>query len=373
MSDNLRKVEIGDIFNFPETNSKITKKFCLNHKGSIPVYASSKDKTSTLGYIQDGLKGVKYYENCLSWNRNGSVGYVFLRDHKFSTNEDHRALELKSEYKKELDLLYLQFEIEKQLFINGFSYLDKGGVGKIKEVSIFIPVTSDGKFDLNGQVNLANKYQRLDSVKSELRDDFNSLDAVIVNVNSDSKVSLMPMNDLFEIKKGDSKYTKQYIHKHEGLYPVYSSQTTKLGEIGTIDTYDYDEECFTWTTDGVYAGTVFYRNGKFSVTTHCGVLVVKAQYRSEIDPKYLYFKLNQTFPLNTLGEWANKRLGVERIKELSIEVPIGASGEPDTEEQRRIASKYEKIEDIKRQVRDDYEELIQAKVSVIREDVVAVS
>ena len=54
------------------------------------------------------------------------------------------------------------------------------------------------------------------------------------------------------------KYTKKYMHNHKGEFPVYSSQTSKLGEIGSIDTYDYEEECFTWTTDGTYVETVFY-------------------------------------------------------------------------------------------------------------------
>jgi hypothetical protein len=247
----VKQVLIGSVFDFPETNSKITKKFCLAHKGTIPVYASSKDELSTLGYIEDDLNGVKYYVDCLSWNRNGSVGYVFLRDHKFSTNEDHRALELKPELKSSLDLKYLKYEIEKQLFINGFSYLDKCGVGKIKEVPIFIPINNNGEFDIEQQKILANKFEQIEAIKNDLTTYFESIDKTVVNVEATSNTGMIPLSKLFEIKKGSSKYTKQYIHKHLGVYPVYSSQTTNSGEIGLIDTFDYDEECFTWTTDGL--------------------------------------------------------------------------------------------------------------------------
>ncbi|GLC31166.1 restriction endonuclease subunit S [Clostridium omnivorum] len=55
-------------------------------------------------------------------------------------------------------------------------------------------------------------------------------------------------------------------------YPVYSSQTTSNGIMGYIDSYDFDGEYITWTTDGVNAGTVFYRKGKFNCTNVCGTI-----------------------------------------------------------------------------------------------------
>ena len=50
---------------------------------------------------------------------------------------------------------------------------------------------------------------------------------------------------------------QQYIENHKGPYPVYSSQTTNDGIFGSIDTFDFDGEYITWTTDGAKAGTVF--------------------------------------------------------------------------------------------------------------------
>ena len=45
----------------------------------------------------------------------------------------------------------------------------------------------------------------------------------------------------------------------EKPFPVYSSQTTNQGIFGFLNTYDFDGEYVTWTTDGANAGTVFYR------------------------------------------------------------------------------------------------------------------
>ena len=66
--------------------------------------------------------------------------------------------------------------------------------------------------------------------------------------------------------------SKDFIRDNVGAYPVYSSQTENNGELGKINTYSFDGEYLTWTTDGANAGSVFYRNGKFSVTNVCGVL-----------------------------------------------------------------------------------------------------
>jgi len=366
----IKKVKIGVLFDFPETNSKITKKFCNEHVGNIPVYASSKDEKSTLGFIQDNLKKMKYYEDCLSWNRNGSVGYVFIRNHKFATNEDHRALVIKNEYRNKIDKLYLKFEIERQLFLNGFSFLNKCGVEKIKLVDILIPIDENGEFDLSKQKEMANRYLQIQKIKNELSYFFEEFNHIKVNLGDKYKTKLVLLSEIFEEpEKGNPDYTRKYMHDHNGEHPVYSSQTSNLGEIGSIDTYDYDEECFTWTTDGTYVGTVFYRNGKFSITTHCGILRIKEENKDKIDFEYMNFILNQTLPNYKLGEGSNKRLGTERMKEVFIEIPVDENDNFDLGKQKEIACKHKKIGEIKTKLRDNYERMINSKVQIIEPDI----
>ena len=56
------------------------------------------------------------------------------------------------------------------------------------------------------------------------------------------------------------------------LYPVFSSQTQDNGCLGYINTFDFDCDQLTWTTDGANAGTVFIRSGKHNCTNVCGTL-----------------------------------------------------------------------------------------------------
>jgi len=60
-----------------------------------------------------------------------------------------------------------------------------------------------------------------------------------------------------------------------GLYPVYSSQTKNDGIFGYLNSYDFDQDQLTWTTDGANAGTVFRRRGKHNCTNVCGTLSPK--------------------------------------------------------------------------------------------------
>lgn len=80
------------------------------------------------------------------------------------------------------------------------------------------------------------------------------------------------------------------ISNNLGVYPVYSSQSQNDGEMGRINTFDFEGEYVTWTTDGAYAGTVFYRNGKFNCTNVCGTL--KEKNKDELDLKFLAYLLS---------------------------------------------------------------------------------
>ena len=69
---------------------------------------------------------------------------------------------------------------------------------------------------------------------------------------------------LFHIGRG--RVISQEELMDNGLYPVFSSQTQNNGCLGYINTFDFDCDQLTWTTDGANAGTVFIRSGKHNCT-----------------------------------------------------------------------------------------------------------
>jgi len=121
---------------------------------------------------------------------------------------------------------------------------------------------------------------------------------------------------------------------------VFSSQTTEEGVMGRIATFDFDKECITWTTDGVHAGTVFHRNEKFSMTTHCGALVLKDEFIGRISYSYVASVLKNELKKVAIGE-QNKRVTVTTIGRLPISFPM-VGGELDIISQNLIAERLEK-------------------------------
>ncbi len=172
------------------------------------------------------------------------------------------------------------------------------------------------------------------------------------------------IGDIFNIEKGKSKYIKSYMNKHKGQYPVYSSQTSDEGIIANIDTYDYDCKCLTWTTDGTYVGTVFLRDGKFSMTTHCGALSLKKEFKDKISLEYMQAILNNVLPLHKEGEGSNKRLGVNRIEKIQINIPIDEKNNYDIEAQKRIAERYSTIKEIKENIKLELQKIENLRVDI---------
>ena len=112
------------------------------------------------------------------------------------------------------------------------------------------------------------------------------------------------ISEIANISRGQVM-SKDFLRDNAGEYPVYSSQTENNGMLGRITTYMFDGEYLTWTTDGANAGTVFYRNEKFSVTNVCGVVDVTDD---AVSTKYLFYALNREAP-----QYVNKGMGNPKL------------------------------------------------------------
>ncbi|MUK78890.1 hypothetical protein GNP84_18570 [Aliivibrio fischeri] len=89
--------------------------------------------------------------------------------------------------------------------------------------------------------------------------------------------TLLEVQKAFKLGRG-RVISKPEIRDNPGHYPVFSSQSKDNGKMGSINTYDFDGEYITWTTDGAYAGTVFHRKGQFNCTNVCGTLQDNGNY-----------------------------------------------------------------------------------------------
>ena len=145
--------------------------------------------------------------------------------------------------------------------------------------------------------------------------------------------------------------SKDFLRDNAGEYPVYSSQTENNGMLGKITTYMFDGEYLTWTTDGANAGTVFYRNGKFSVTNVCGVVDVTDE---EVSTKYLFYALNREAP-----QYVNKGMGNPKLMSnvmARIRIPL-----PPLEVQEGIVRILDNFTELKAELNRKLEEELTAR------------
>lgn len=160
----------------------------------------------------------------------------------------------------------------------------------------------------------------------------------VINIKAKKKIKIESKWKTFKIKNiceiGRGRViNKKEIESNPGIYPVFSSKSVGDGSFGYINTYDFDGEYVTWTTDGIYAGSVFYRNGKFNCTNVCGTLKVT---NSNVNAKYLALILPEYTPLYVVRV-ANPKLMNNVMAE--IQIPL-----PPLEIQQKIVDEIEKIE-----------------------------
>lgn len=121
---------------------------------------------------------------------------------------------------------------------------------------------------------------------------------------------------LFDIGRGRVISEQELVD--EGLYPVYSSQTKNNGCLGYINTYDFDCEQITWTTDGANAGTVFLRKGKHNCTNVCGTLRPR---REDETMGFTLYCLEYVTPFHKRPDTNGAKIMNNEMAEISISHP----------------------------------------------------
>ena len=171
--------------------------------------------------------------------------------------------------------------------------------------------------------DLLLSFKNIDNI-TDRQTDRQSIIKLLLYVNGYHCTSI---SDVCKISRG-KVISKSDMRNHPGIYPVYSSQTENDGVFGAIDSYMYDGEYLTWTTDGANAGTVFYRKGKFNITNVCGLLEVDS---SRVNIRYLYHYLSITAKKYVSSGMGNAKLMSNVMGSIKVLLPT-------LPEQNRIAS-----------------------------------
>ena len=233
--------------------------------------------------------------------------------------------------------LYDNNSYENLLKANSYVYSAFNGEEKIIDES------------LKENISYMNLVDMMDFSRMDF-DKFISLNAK-KKIKIESRWDLVKISSLCEIGRG-RVISKKEIESNQGIYPVYSSQTSNDGIFGYLNSCDFDGEYVTWTTDGIYAGTCFYRNGKFNCTNVCGTLKNKSE---NLMTKFLPLILNLIAPAYVV-KVANPKLMNNVMADIKIPLPPKDIQEKIINEIETLElfekDSREKIEDLKNEIKN---------------------
>lgn len=342
---------LNEIIDFSNktNNSQFTKAFVEQHKGEVPVYSAS-DNQNLVGYgfVQDSLPQIRYFQDCMTWNIDGSIGQVFIRAGRFSLSEKVIPLILFQQYESLLDKNFIKHAIEQQANLEGFGFTNKAGKAKLAKIVISIPLSEDGVYDLETQQEIVEKYNIISELKAKIDEYEKKLkNLTVVIENEVTSCKTVKISDIFETNKGFSKYTKTYGQSNNGDYPVYSASNT--APLTFINSFDYEGKYLTWATNG-FAGYIKIIDGQFSINGDRGLLVPK---NKNINIDYIKIVLEPILRglakgrKGDNGESEFTKVYPSMVESVIVSIPILSDGGFDIARQNEIAESYRKVEEVK--------------------------
>lgn len=358
---NLQPFKLKDLFDIERGVSKYTKKYGNANKGDYPVYSASNREALT------HINTFDYDGEYLTWATNGFAGYIKIISGKFSFNADRGLLKPK---KDGINILYIKYKIEP--ILRGLAKGRKGEKGEdeftkvypsmIEGIEILMPIDKKGNFDISAQAEIVEKYEFVEEINSKVEEYKKKIEALNVEFELDGTIQFknFKIEDLFNIINGNSKLTKNYIDANKGDYVAYSANTKENGVFGYIKSFDHDLECIQITTNGVYAGTIFFREKhKFSINGDARLLVKQDDL---LYYPYLVQELRKSFSEHNFN-WENKPT-VSKIKGIELSIPVLSNGKYNFDIQKKLADKDKKIEEIKTIIRQELDKLSQTSVLI---------
>ncbi len=188
LPEDVMVLTIKDLFDLKKStnSSKFTKDFVYENLGSVPVYSASNNPDDiSYGYVKDELSDVKYFEDILTWNIDGSVGKAFFRKGRFTLSEKVIPLILYDKWVGLIDYTYVKYVLEKKAVEQGFAFSNKAGKSRIKDIEIEIPALKknvDLNPDIKKQKELAGEYEEIYEIKDKLIQYLQGLNEISVEI-----------------------------------------------------------------------------------------------------------------------------------------------------------------------------------------------
>lgn len=365
IGSNFTLVKLEEIFLCKYGKSKYTKSYCNQHKGEYEVFTGT-----TIGSFAF-INSYDYCKPTLTFSTDGeNAGTLSLITNEKYSIGGHRAILKKKDEKAKIDLQYCYYCLKDKLFCR----VKKGSVpsvrwNSIKDIKIKIPIDDKEEYNLEEQERMSSIYDEIEQKKDILRNKIIQTNNLLIEVEENNNIKYMPktLKEIIDFEKSitnNSKFTKAYINKNKGNIPVYGASMLE-NKVGygyikdNLKGVNYFENCLTWNIDGSCA--IFYRLGRFSLSEKVIPLILFDEYKDTIDLNYLRYAIMRS---KQFGEFnfLNKA-GKEKLKQITINIPIDCTGKIDIDKQKEIVDKNIQIEEIKRNIIEKIKNILSMQIA----------
>lgn len=191
-----------------------------------------------------------------------------------------------------------------------------------------------------GQViNPEDLATRLNTLASELKE----IAAVVENQDQvphpeDTQLVRLADKNLFRLSIGKRVLQKDLHGLTPGEIPVYSANVAKpFGFVDSTWVQDFSYPSVLWGIDGDFVLAVKQVGAKFYYTDHCGRIEI---LNDQLDPSYCRAAIALA---RVHGFDRTLRPSLQRMKQLTFEVPVKTDGTFDLEAQRILAARYDSV------------------------------
>ena len=249
--------DIGEI----KSGKDITKVNMV--KGNTPYVSSSSQNNGVSAYV--GNTNETLESNCISINRNGSIGYAFYHPYVALFSNDCRKFKI---IKNKYISLFISNQIKAQKEKYNYGY--KMGTGRIKRQKILLPITDNGKPDYKFMSDYMEYVENelLKKYKLFFEDIFNDDNNTEDYDLNELEWGEFYLDDLFESIQRGKRLTKSNFISGEKPYISSSGTTNGVDSfIGNEDDVRIFENCITLANSGS-VGSVFYHPYDFVASDH---------------------------------------------------------------------------------------------------------
>lgn len=338
---------------------RITKTELKDISGNIPIYSAN--VFSPMGFCNKSNID-NFDTDSVLWGIDGTFEFNTIKKNiPFSTTDHCGTVKILN---NEILSKYLMIKLEESKHIYGFDRGLRSSLKNMQNIEIKIPIFPNGNFDIKAQEEIIEKYNLINDLKSKVVEYKQTIKNLKVTIDNELEVfKEVPIIEIFETKKGLSKYTKSYGQINKGEYPVYSA--SNIAPLTYINSYDYDGKYLTWATNG-FAGYIKVIDEKFSANGDRGILVPKI---NNIDLDYIKFILEPILRKLAKGRKGDNggdeftKVYPSMVESVIIKIPIIEDGNFDIETQKEISKKYLMIEQIKISIEEELTKIEKLMVS----------